>query len=60
MTDATHNFTGTLDSLTLLDETIGTEKHNTNLAGFQVHAHTLDTGGEPIDVVSIESSGHES
>lgn len=41
------NFAGTLDGLTLLDETIGTEKHNTDLAGLEVHAHTLDTGGEP-------------
>jgi hypothetical protein len=41
------NLSGTLDSLTLLDETVRTEKHNTDLAGFQVHAHALDTGGEP-------------
>jgi hypothetical protein len=39
----TYNLSGTLDGLTLLDETIGTEKHNTDLAGLQVHAHTLDT-----------------
>jgi hypothetical protein len=57
---STYNLSGTLDGLTLLDETIGTEKHNTDLAGFQVHAHTLDTGGEPVVVVSIESSGDES
>jgi hypothetical protein len=57
---STYNLSGTLDGLTLLDETIGTEKHNTDLAGLQVHAHTLDTGGEPIVVVSIESSHHES
>lgn len=43
----THNLSGTLDGLTLLDETVGTEKHDTDLAGFQVHAHTLDTRGEP-------------
>lgn len=41
------NFAGTLDGLTLLDETIGTEKDDTDLAGLEVHAHTLDTGGEP-------------
>jgi hypothetical protein len=41
------NLSGTLDGLTLLDETVRTEKHNTDLAGFQVHAHALDTGGEP-------------
>ncbi len=48
MTDATHNFTGTLDSLTLLDETIGTEQDNTDLAGLEVHAHALDAGSEPL------------
>ena len=41
----TYNLTGTLDGLTLLDETIGTEQHNTDLAGLEVHAHSLDTGG---------------
>jgi len=45
---ATYNLAGTLDSLTLLDETVGTEEHNTDLAGLEVHAHTLDTGGEPV------------
>ncbi len=44
----THNFAGTLDGLTLLDETIGTEKHDTDLAGLEVHAHALDAGGEPV------------
>lgn len=48
----TYNLTGTLDGLTLLDETVGTEKHNTDLAGLEVHAHTLDTGGEPVSIVS--------
>ena len=43
----TYNLTGTLDGLTLLDETIGTEEHNTDLAGLEVHAHALDAGGEP-------------
>lgn len=41
------NLSSTLDGLTLLDETVRTEEHNTDLAGFQVHAHALDTGGEP-------------
>lgn len=45
----TYNLSGTLDGLTLLDETVGTEKHDTDLAGFEVHAHTLDTRGEPVD-----------
>lgn len=43
----THNFTGTLDSLALLDQTIGTEQHDTDLAGLEVHAHALDAGSEP-------------
>jgi hypothetical protein len=43
-----YNLAGTLDSLTLLDETIGTEKHNTDLAGLEVHAHALDARGEPV------------
>lgn len=48
--EKTYNLSGTLDSLTLLDETVGTEKHDTDLAGFEVHAHTLDAGGEPDDL----------
>ena len=39
----TYNLSGTLDSLALLDESVGTEKHDTDLAGFEVHAHALDT-----------------
>jgi len=42
-----YNLSGTLDGLALLDQSIGTEQHNTDLAGFEVHAHALDTGGEP-------------
>ena len=41
-----YNLAGTLDSFTFSDLTIGTEKHNTDLASFQVHAHALDTGSE--------------
>ncbi len=44
-----YNLSGTLDGLTLLDETVGTEQHNTDLAGFKVHAHTLDTRSEPVE-----------
>lgn len=44
----THNLSGTLDGLSLLDQTIGTEEHNTDLSSLQVHAHTLDTGCEPV------------
>ena len=43
----TYNLTSPLDDLTLLDQTVGTEKHNTDLAGLEVHAHALDTRGEP-------------
>ena len=43
-----YNFTGTLDGLALLDETIGTEKDDTDLASLEVHAHALDAGGEPV------------
>lgn len=46
------NLAGTLDGLALLDESVGTEKHNTDLAGLEVHAHALDTGGEPVCNVS--------
>jgi hypothetical protein len=45
--EITYNLTGTLDGLTLLDQTVGTEQDNTNLASLQVHAHALDTRGEP-------------
>lgn len=41
------NLAGTLDGLTLTDESVGTEKHDTDLAGLEVHAHALDTRGEP-------------
>ena len=43
----TYNLTGTLDSLALLDETVRTEKHDTDLAGLEVHAHALYAGSEP-------------
>jgi hypothetical protein len=47
----TYNLSGTLDNLTLLDETVGTEKHNTDLAGFEIHAHSLDARGEPMKLL---------
>ena len=43
----THDLAGSLHGLTLLDESIRTEKHDTDLASFQVHAHALDTRCEP-------------
>jgi len=49
----TYDLTGTLDGLALLDQSVGTEKHNTDLAGFEVHAHALDAGGEPEVDVSL-------
>lgn len=48
-----YNLAGTLDGLALTDKSVGTEKHNTDLAGLEVHAHALDTGGEPVRFVSI-------
>jgi hypothetical protein len=48
----TYNLASTLDSLALTDESVGTEKHDTDLAGLEVHAHALDTGGEPVLNVS--------
>lgn len=56
------NRTGSLDGLTLLNESIRTEQHNTDLAGLQVKGHTLDTGSEldellSLDVVEAENTG---
>jgi hypothetical protein len=48
------NLSGTLDNLTLLDETVGTEKHNTDLAGFEIHAHSLDARGELNQLLSLD------
>lgn len=48
------NLTGTLDGLTLLDETVRTEKNDTDLAGLEVHAHALDTGGELDELLSLD------
>jgi len=40
------NLSGTLDSVTLLDKTIVTENGDTDVVGFQVQAHSSDTGRE--------------
>lgn len=40
------NLAGTLDRVALLDETIVTENGDTDIVGFQVQAHALDTGRE--------------
>ena len=50
----TYNLTGTLDGLSLLDETIGTEEHDTDLAGLEVQAHALDTGGELDELLVLD------
>lgn len=49
-----YNLAGSLYSFTFLDKTIRTEKHDTDLAGFQVHAHSLDTGGEFDEFLSLD------
>ena len=46
-----NNLACALDGLSLLDQTVRTEEHNTDLASFQVHAHALDAGGEPGQVL---------
>ena len=49
----TYNLASTLDGLALTDKSVGTEEHDTDLAGLEVHAHALDTGGEPALFISI-------
>jgi hypothetical protein len=44
----TYDLSGTLDALTLTDQSVGTEEHDTDLAGLEVHAHAGDTGREPV------------
>jgi len=51
----TYNLASALNGLALTDKSVGTEEHNTDLAGLEVHAHALDTGGEPKLFVSIQS-----
>ncbi len=45
-----YNLARPLNGLALLDQSVGAEQHNTDLAGLEVHAHALDAGGEPGDV----------
>ena len=47
MDGETHDLSSTLDGLAFLDQSVGTEEHNTDLTGFEVHAHALDARGEP-------------
>jgi hypothetical protein len=49
-----NNFTGTLDGLAFLDKTVRTEKHDTDLAGLEVHAHALDAGSELDKLLSLD------
>jgi hypothetical protein len=49
----THNLSGTLDGLAFLDQSVGTEKHNTDLTGFEVHAHALDARCEPSNALVL-------
>lgn len=49
----TYNLASTLDGLALTDKSVGTEEHDTDLTGLEVHAHALDTGGEPMLFVSM-------
>jgi len=52
--DDAYDLSGTLDAFTFLDETIGTEKHDTNLTSFQVHAHASDTRSELDQLFSLD------
>jgi hypothetical protein len=45
-----YNFSGTLNGFAFFDQTIRSEEHDTDLAGFQVHAHALDTRCESAGV----------
>lgn len=49
-----YNLASTLDSLAFLDFTIRTEEHNTDVAGFQVHAHALDAGRELDQLLGLD------
>ena len=40
------NLAGTLDRVAFLNQTIVTENRHTDIVGFQVQAHALDTGRE--------------
>lgn len=51
---STYNLASSLDGLAFLDQSVGTEQHDTDLTGFQVHAHALDTGGEFDELFSLD------
>jgi hypothetical protein len=48
------NLASPLHGFTFFDKTIGTEKHHTDLAGFQVHAHSLDARREFDQLLSLD------
>jgi hypothetical protein len=48
-----HDLAGTLDSLAFSHSSVGTEQHDTDLTGFEVHAHALDTGSEPVSMLAL-------
>jgi hypothetical protein len=50
------NLSSSLDSVTLLDETIVTEDGNTDVVGLQVEAHSSDTGGELNHLLGLDVS----
>merc|ERR1719228_246326 len=41
-----HNGSSPLDNISLLDELVVTEDHNTNIVGLQVEGHSLQSGAE--------------
>jgi hypothetical protein len=51
-----YNLAGTLDGLTLLDETVGTEKHDTDLAA-RVHGMSNVQAEELVEYVNPQSLG---
>lgn len=48
------NLTGTLDGVTLLDETIVTENGDTDIVGLEIQAHALDTGRELYHLLGLD------
>ena len=48
------NLSGTLDSVTLTNQTIGTEDGNTDVVSLEVEGHTADTGGELYHLLGLD------
>merc|ERR1719211_727212 len=58
-----HNSSGPLDNISLLDELVITEHHNTNIVGLQVERHALQSGAElhhllGLDVLEAVDTGN--